>query len=206
LQKVIQSPYSRLPVYRGSLDQILGAISAKAVVAHFAASGSLPPIEQLLRPLPFVPGTLRSHRFIRFLQQEHSSKAMVVDEHGGVQGIISVKDVLWELFGEIGDELAEPEVTAEVLPDGSIRLPGSLRRGEVEQWLGTRWEGSATTVGGHIVAALGRLPVEGEQIEVDGVQLTVTDMSPTTVRWLVASPCPAQEPSAETPSPSIASS
>jgi CBS domain containing-hemolysin-like protein len=197
LQKVIRSPYSRLPVYRDSLDHILGAISTKDVVARFAASGSLPPIEQLLRPLPFVPGALRSHRFIRFLQEKHSSKAMVVDEHGGVQGIISIKDVLWELFGEIGDELAEPEAAVEALPDGSVRLPGSLRRGEVERWLRTRWEGPATTVGGHIIAALGRMPVEGEQVEIDGVQVTITDMSPTTVRWIVA--LPGSEPASEEP-------
>lgn len=202
LQKVIQSPYSWLPVYRGSLDEILGTISTKAVVECFAAGGSLPPIERLLSSIPFVPGALRSHRLIRFLQQERTSKAIVVDEHGSVRGIISITDVLWELFGEIGDELAEPEATAEALPNGSVRLPGSLRRAGVEHWLQTRWDGPAKTVGGHVVAALGRLPVAGEQLEIDGVQLTVTDMGPTTVRWIVAWPRSGPGRAAEAPSPS----
>lgn len=188
LKRILESPYSRLPVYRGSLDNILGAISTKAVVGHFAASGKLPPLEQLLRPIPFVPGALRSHRFIRFLQRERSSKAIVVDEHGGVQGIISIKDVLWELFGEIGDELAEPEPGPELLADGSVRLPGAMRLDEAEPWLRTRWEGSATTVGGHIIATLGRLPLEGDQLEIEGVGVTVAEMSPTAVRWVIVRP------------------
>lgn len=188
LEKLVRSPYSRLPVYRRSLDQIVGAISTKAVVERFAATGTLPPIEQLLRPIPFVPEALRSHRLVRFLQHERSTKAIVVDEHGGVQGIISIKDVLWELFGEVEDELAEPDAKVEVLSDGSVRLPGSLRRDEAQRWLGARWESSAATVGGHIVAALGRLPTQGEQVEVDGVQVTITEMGPRAVRWVVIRP------------------
>jgi putative hemolysin len=188
LKKIIQSPYSRIPVYRGSLDRILGAISTKVAVERFASSGKLPPIEQLLRPIPFVPEALHSHRFIRFLQQERSSKAIVVDEHGGVQGIISVKDVLWQLFGQVGDELAEQGAGVEVLADGSVRLPGSLRRDQVEQWLRTRWEGTATTVGGHVIETLGRLPMAGERVEIGSVSVTITDMTPTTVRWIIARP------------------
>lgn len=194
LKKIIQSPYSRLPVYSGSLDRILGAISTKVAVERFAATGTLPPIEQLLRPIPFVPEALHSHRFIRFLQQERSSKAIVVDEHGGVQGIISVKDVLWQLFGHVGTELTEPGAGVEVLSDGSVRLPGSLRRAEVEHWLRARWEGDAMTVGGHVIATLGRLPVAGERLEIDGVSVTVTEMTPTTVRWIVAQPRPEPPP------------
>lgn len=195
LKKIIQSPYSRIPVYRGSLDRILGAISSKLAVERFASSGKLPAIEQLLRPIPFVPEALHSHRFIRFLQQERSSKAIVVDEHGGVQGIISIKDVLWQLFGQVGDELTAP-AGVEVLADGSVRLPGSMRRDQVEPWLRTRWEGDATTVGGHVIAALGRLPLAGERVEIDGVSVTITDMSPTAVRWMIARPCSTRVPQA----------
>lgn len=188
LQKILHSPYSLLPVYRGSLDNILGGISSKAVVAHLAARGKLPSIEQLLRPMPFVPEALRSHRFIRFLQRERSSKAIVVDEHGGVQGLISAEDVLWELFGEIRDELREAEASAETLPDGTLRLPGSMRLDEAAHWLGTRWQGPAATVGGHITATLRRLPVEGDRLDIDGVTVTVTEMSTTAVSWVVAVP------------------
>lgn len=193
LERVLQSPYSRLPVYRGSLDHILGAVTSKAVVAHFASSGKLPPIEQMVRPIPFVPDTLRSHRLIRFLQRERSSKAIVVDEHGGVQGIITIEDVLWELFGEISDELKQPEVGAEALPDGTVRLPGSMRLEEAAAWLARRWEGPSMTLSGHIIETLRRLPVEGETLEIEGARVTIAEMSPTAVRWLVVRSMPAGE-------------
>jgi putative hemolysin len=192
LQRILASPYSRLPVYRESLDQIIGAVSTKDLVGLFAAGNEVPPLEQLLRPIPFVPESLRSHRFVRFLQQHRSSKAMVVDEHGGVQGIISIEDVLAALFGEIGDELKQPDPGAEPLPDGSVRLPGAMMLEEAAPWLPTRWDGPAATVGGHVVATLGRLPSAGERLEIDGVGVTISEMSPTAIRWIVVQPLPSE--------------
>src|SRR5690606_26222441 len=69
LQQILQSPYSRLPVYRGTLDAVVGAISTKQVVRLLAVRGELPPLEQLVRPMPFVPETLRAHKLVRFLQE-----------------------------------------------------------------------------------------------------------------------------------------
>jgi CBS domain containing-hemolysin-like protein len=105
-----------------------------------------------------------------------------------VQGIASIEDVLAELFGEIGDELKHPELGAEELPDGTVLLPGSMRLDEVEPWIGVAWEGTSATVGGHIVNALGRLPEEGEHLEIDGVEVTIHAMSPTAVRQVLAQP------------------
>jgi CBS domain containing-hemolysin-like protein len=68
-----------------------------------------------------------------------------------------------------------------------------MRLDEAEHWLGTRWQGPATTVGGHIVAALGRLPVQGESLTIDRVNVTVTDMGSTAVQWIVAEPQPERE-------------
>jgi CBS domain containing-hemolysin-like protein len=188
LQHILMSPYGRLPVYRESLDQILGAVTTKDVVGLFASRGVVPPLAKLLRPIPFVPGSLPAHRFVRFLQRHHSSNAIVVDEFGGVQGIISIEDLLGELFGELGDELKQPEPGAEQLPDGSVRLPGSMGLLEAEPWLTRQWSGAASTIGGHIVAHLGRLPNEGECVDIDGVRATITEMSPTGVRWVVLKP------------------
>lgn len=188
LKQILSSPYGRVPVYRGSLDHVLGAVSTKDVVGYFAARGEPPPIEQLLRPIPFVPGMLRAHRFVRFLQEQRSSKAIVVDEFGGVQGIISIEDVLGELFGDIGDELKPQELGAEVLPDGSARLPGSMRLDDAEPWLGTSPDSTAATVGGHIIAHLGRFPHQGERLHLDGTSVTVTEMGSTAIRWVVVHP------------------
>jgi CBS domain containing-hemolysin-like protein len=188
LQRILESPYSRVPVYQGSLDHILGAVNIKDVATSFAVRGEVSPLDKLIRPIPFVPESLRAHRFVRFLQEQQSSKAIVVDEFGGVHGIISIEDVLSQLFGELGDELKQPDPGAEPLEDGTVRLPGFMGLDEAEPWLGTRWEGSAATVGGHVIAQLGRLPIEGEQLSIDGVLVTVTEMSPTTVRSIVVHP------------------
>lgn len=188
LQRVLQSPFSRLPVYRETLDQVVGAISTKQIVRLLAVRGELPPLEQLVRPIPFVPETLRAHRLVRFLQENRSSKAIVVSEFGGVQGLISIEDVLSELFGDIGDELKSPEPGAERLPDGSMKLPGSIGLDEAAAWLGVRLEGSAATLAGYIVDHLGRMPDEEEQVELDGLRLTVIETGPTAVRWVIADP------------------
>jgi putative hemolysin len=188
LERLLLSPYSRVPIYRDSLDQVLGAVNIKDVASFLAIRGKMPSLEAVLRPMPFVPESLRAHRFVRLLQEKQSSKAIVVDEFGGIQGIISIEDVLTQLFGDIGDELKDIEPGIETLADGSVRLPGSMSLDEAERWLGTRWEGSASTVGGHIIAHLRRLPVQGESLEIDGVFVTVIDMGATAVRFVVVKP------------------
>jgi putative hemolysin len=201
MARILESPYSRVPIYQGTLDHILGAVNAKDVAGSFAIRGDVPPLAQMLRPLPFVPETLGAHRFVRILQEQQSSKAIVVDEYGSVRGIISIEDVLIELFGDIGDELKQPEPGPERLADGTVRLPGDMGLDEAEVWLGRRWQGPASTIGGHVVAHLGRVPATGEQMEIDGVDLTVTEKSPTTVRWVVVQPTriEAQTQSEDTP-------
>ena len=190
IARILESPYSRLPIYQGTLDDVVGAVNTKDVAKSFAMRGEVPPLAEMLRPIPFVPETLGAHRLVRLLQEQQSSKAIVVDEFGGVQGIISIEDVLAQLFGDVGDELKQPEPGPERLADGTLRLPGDMPLDEAEPWLGARWEGPATTVGGHVVAQLGRLPAAGERLEIDGVGVTVTEMSPTAVRWVVVQPRP----------------
>lgn len=197
LARVLESPYGWLPVYRGSLDDVLGVVSIKEVVAVFVAQGALPRLEQVLRPIPFVPESLRSHRFVRLLQEQRSARAMVVDEHGGIQGIISIEDVIADLFGELGDELKQPGAGPIRLPDGSLRVPGTMRLDEAEPWLRSRWAGRAVTAGGHVVDALGRLPQGGERLTIDGVEVTIAEMSATAIVWLTVIP-PAPGLEAET--------
>lgn len=197
LEQLLGSPYSRVPIYQDTLDHILGAVSTKELAGAFALRGELPPLAEVIRPIPFVPETLKAHRFVRMLQEQQHSKAIVVDEFGGVQGIISIEDVLTRLFGDIGDELKPGELGPERLVDGSVRLPGDMGLDEAEPWLGTRWEGPEATVGGHVVAQIGRLPTPGERFEVDGVDVTVTEMAPTAIRWMLVHPRPAPTPTEE---------
>jgi len=184
VERLRTSPYSRLPVYRGSLDAVLGVVSSKDLVHLFVQRGALPPLESLVRSLPFVPESMSADRLVHYLQERRASLAIVVDEYGGVQGLISVEDVLSELLGDLADELKEPDPGPETLGDGSTRLPGTMTLVDAEPWLGTRWTGTTTTVGGHVVEVLGRLPEPGEEHVIEGVHVKVLDMGPTAIRWL----------------------
>lgn len=181
VRRVLDSPYSRLPVYRETMDNLIGSVSTRDIVASYVTTGNIPPLAQLLRPIPFVPESLTADRLVGLLRRERSSKAIVVDEYGGVQGMISIDDLLAELFGELGDELKPMRGTAETLADGRVRLRGSMRPGEAEPWLGEAWEGSAATLSGLIMGRLGRLPKVGERVELAGAQITVLEVSATSV-------------------------
>lgn len=182
LQQVLASSYSRLPVYRDTIDQILGSVHTKDIVATYVRHGEIPALLQLLKPIPFVPASLTADRLVSLLQKERSSKAVVVDEFGGVQGIISVDDLLAELFGELAEERkADATSNAELLGDGRVKLRGSIRASAAEPWLGEPWEGPAATLGGMLMDKLGRLPVKGEVIELHGAEITVLEVGPTAV-------------------------
>jgi putative hemolysin len=189
LRQVLASNYSRLPVYRETIDQILGSVSTKDIVAAYVTRGEIPPLVQLLQPIAFVPAGLSADRLISLLQQERSSKAVVVDEFGGVQGMISVDDLLAELFGELAEERTnEATASAELLVDGRVKLRGSIRAAAAEPWLGELWEGSAATLGGMIVDKLGRLPRVGEHIELNGVEIAVLEVSLSAVTAVAVRP------------------
>jgi CBS domain containing-hemolysin-like protein len=182
LRRVLESTYSRLPVYRGTIDQVLGSVSTKDVVAAYITRGEVPPLAKLLRPMAFVPASLPADRLVALLRQERTTKAIVLDEFGNVQGMISVDDLLAELFGDLSDELkAAVTSTAELLLDGRVKLRGSMRAAAAEPWLGRRPEGAAATLGGLIVSELGRLPAAGEKVELCGAEVTVLEVSPTAV-------------------------
>jgi CBS domain containing-hemolysin-like protein len=123
------------------------------------------------------------------LRQERTSKAIVVDEFGGVQGMISVDDLLGELFGELGDELKPSATsTAELMADGRVKLRGSIRPAAAEAWLAEPWEGKAATLGGLIVDRLGRLPEAGEQLQLHGTEVTVLEVSSTAILSIAVRP------------------
>lgn len=182
LEKILVSPYSRLPVCRGSLDHIIGSVSSKDLASVFAEKGAIPPLESLIRPIPFVPESLRADRVIKFLEEQRTTKAVVVDEFGGVQGIITIEDVLAELLGEVGDELKEVEPDPTVDDEGRVILPGSLPLIEAEQWVGKAWTSTAATIGGHIVRSLGRLPRTGESSVVGGIEIEILEADPRAIR------------------------
>ena len=170
---VAQSPFSRLPVYRGSIDDVVGMLRTKDLV-HWRVSGEREvTLARLLRPIASVHESVTADRVLRELLVRRSHQALVVDEFGGTAGLLTLEDVLSELLGEVGDEFKSGDPAAEPLPDGRIRVPGAMAVDDAAALLNTRWEAEATTVGGLVTAALGHLPVPGERATVGNYEFEV---------------------------------
>jgi putative hemolysin len=173
LRRAAQSPYSRLPAYRGSLDNVVGMLHAKDLALQQVERAGLPSIEDLLRPVLFVHELMTAERILRLFRERRVQQAVVVDEFGGLAGLVTLGDVMEELMGEMADELKSIHPPPERLPDGRVRLPGLMRLEEAERWVGVRWEGGAETVGGHVTWALAHPPAPGERVTIGGIPVQV---------------------------------
>ncbi|MBZ0154590.1 MAG: hemolysin family protein [Alphaproteobacteria bacterium] len=188
LHQVANGPYTRLPVYRESVDTIVGMLHTKDLVVHYLAHGKVPSIEQVMRPVLYVPENVNAYRLLALLRDGRSHQAIVIDEYGGFIGLVTLEDVLTELFGEISDEFKGEQPQPERLPDGRVRLPGLMRLEDAEPWIGVCWKGESDTVGGHVTEALGHIPSVGERITIDGVTVEVEHMVHHAVASLIATP------------------
>jgi CBS domain containing-hemolysin-like protein len=173
---LVQSPYSRLPVYRDSIDNIVGILHTKDVVRWLVSGGpdsTRASVETLMRPITSVHESVTADRVLRQLRERRSHQALVVDEFGGTAGILTLEDVLTELIGDVGDEFKEGEPVPEVLADGRIRLPGDTAVQDAAALLGSEWETDVSTVGGLVTEALGHLPAPGERVTIGDYEFTV---------------------------------
>lgn len=187
LRIAAESPYTRLPVYEESLDRIIGMIHIRDLASR-ALNGPCPEIRELIRSVAFVPEGLTAERVLERLRDEKQHMAIVVDEFGGTAGLVTVGDVLDEIFGGLADEFKIEEAVPERLADGRVRLPGSMRLDEAATWIGVEWEGDVHTVGGMVVERLGRFPEPGERVVIDGVPVEVERVSKAVIDTVLAGP------------------
>jgi CBS domain containing-hemolysin-like protein len=160
---VASSPYSRLPVYRESLDNVVGVLHTRDLVQWFVDGSRQATLAELMRPISAVHESVTADRVLRHYRERRAHQALVVDEFGGTAGVITLEDVLSELVGEVGDEFKGGAPVAEPLPDGRVRLPGAMAVHDAAAALETVWDTDATTVGGLVTAALGDLPEPGDR-------------------------------------------
>ena len=142
---VAQSPFSRLPVYRDSIDNIVGMLHTKDLVRWRVSGARDEALASLLRPIASVHESVTVDKVLRELRERRSHLALVVDEFGGTAGLLTLEDVLSELLGDVGDEFKAGDPVAETLPDGHFRLPGSMAVDDAATLLNTEWETEATT-------------------------------------------------------------
>ena len=167
------SPYSRLPVYKGSIDNVVGLLHTRDLVRWFVAGDAVETLDTLIRPIASVHESVTADRVLKRLRERRTHQALVVDEFGGTSGLLTLEDVLSELVGDVGDEFKAGDPAAETLPDGRIRVPGSMTVDDAAVLLRAQWDTDATTVGGMVTAVLGHLPVAGEVVTIGDHLFTV---------------------------------
>jgi CBS domain containing-hemolysin-like protein len=171
--RIAESGHSRLPVYRERIDHVIGVVTALDILQRGATEEG---VKALLRPAYYVPDTKRIDDLLREMQRQRIQLAVVVDEYGGSEGIVSVEDVVEQIVGEIEDEHTRVPSTLTSLPDGSYLVAARLGIDELNETLD--WDlpkKDYETVGGLILSALGRIPRPGEQVVLDRYELSVVD-------------------------------
>jgi CBS domain containing-hemolysin-like protein len=187
LSVVISSPYTRLPVYQNSPDNIVGILHTKDLVTDYVAGNRRTSVQPLLRPIVRVPDSMPADRLLAFLREHRSHQALVTEPEGRVAGLITLEDVLGELLGGVADEFKGEELRAIVLSDGRLRLPGLMRLDQAAQVLGPQWKGS-DTVGAHVVAAVGRRPAPGERVDIHGAEVEIEAVDGGMVSSIIVRP------------------
>jgi CBS domain containing-hemolysin-like protein len=182
---VAQSPYSRLPVYRDSLDNIVGIVHTKDLVSWLVSDGANGSLASLIRPIASVHESVTADRILRELRERRAHQALVVDEFGGTAGLLTLEDVLAELVGDVGDEFKPADPVAEELSDGGVRLPGGMAVDDAATVLRTILETEAATVGGLVTAALGHLPLAGETVRIGDHEFEVERVAEKAVETVI---------------------
>jgi putative hemolysin len=180
---IAETGHSRIPVYEGTVDAILGLVYAKDLLLHLQCDGSRRPLREMLRPAYFVPETKKVDDLLREMQQRRIHMAIVVDEYGGTAGLVTVEDILEEIVGEIQDEYDAEEPSFEQVGEGEYILDARMNLDDVNDLLGADLPTeTADTLGGLIYDALGRVPVPGDQLEVGRWQIEVLTVSGRRIR------------------------
>jgi CBS domain containing-hemolysin-like protein len=196
LRRVVrEADHTRIPVYRDSLDTILGVIHAKDVLLRTRGGGPLPRPADLIRPIPLVPWSARALSLLETMRAEHAGMVVVLDEHGGTAGIVTLEDLVEEIVGELEDEHDRARVGV-VRTGRSITFDASLRPDELLDRTGISVPDGEEydTVAGFVTDQLDRIPELGDEAVIDGGTLRVERVVGTHVERLRFTPDPSAEP------------
>lgn len=172
-EAVLGGRYTRYPVYRGDRENVIGILHARDVAARALSGEPLPAVESMLRPATVVAETMPADELLRVMRRDHALLVVVLDEYGGLAGIVSSSDLLGEVLGVVPDDFGESRLGPEDLPGGGWRLPGRLAVDHAARTTGVAWPQGAVTVGGAVLDAFGRLPEPGERTELAGLEVEV---------------------------------
>jgi CBS domain containing-hemolysin-like protein len=188
LRTLRESGHSRFPLCEVGLDSVVGFVHAKEVLSAVATGQETDLRSMMRRPL-FVPDTQPLARLIARMQRTRNHCAVVVDEHGSSAGLAFLEDALEEIVGPIADEFDEPTEVVRNSGGGLLELSGSMALPEAEELLGAGDLGNeADTIGGHVVARLGRLPRPGDELTIGQYRIRIDEVGQRRIVRLVCEP------------------
>ena len=170
-----KKPFSRVPVYEGTIHNIKGIVYAQDVLQVPDTEAAVRTVDTLMRKdVYFVPESKLGSDLLREMQKNNIRMAIVVDEYGGVAGLVTIEDLVEEIVGEIGDEHDKSEIVRE--SDRSYVVPGNMDVDRLDELLGVRPEGKqSATIAGLVSEMAGRIPRKGDVVEEDGLRFEVLD-------------------------------
>ena len=175
IPQVMANAHSRFPVIDQSRDDIIGILLAKDLLRHYAGEEAFN-VREMLRPAVFVPESKRLNVLLREFRASRNHMAIVVDEYGGVAGLVTIEDVLEQIVGDIEDEYDFDEASDNILPEpgGRFRVKALTQIADFNADFGTEFPNDEhDTVGGLVIAHLGRLPKRGESLVIAGLKFQV---------------------------------
>lgn len=184
----LQTGYSRAPVYKDSIDNVIGLVYSKDLLAAWQKNNQSQTVSELLREAYFVPEAKKADDLLTELQAERIHMAVVVDEYGGTAGVVTIEDIVEEIVGEIRDEYDDAEeIPFQKIADDEFVFTGGIDLDDVNQLIGADLpKDTSETLGGFIYGWLGKVPVSGEIVEAGGLELTVEQVSGRRIRKIRA--------------------
>ena len=176
--KMLEHGHSRIPVFEGTIDQVLGVVYSRDLLPFLVEPKEHPPLPTIIRPAYFIPESKLLDDLLKELQEKRLQMAIVVDEYGGVEGLVTLEDLIEEIVGEIEDEFSRglepwvvPTSAGELVVDARVTLD------YISGLLATSIEHEdVDTVGGLVYSSLGKMPQVGDEVVVDGLTIEVVSL------------------------------
>lgn len=193
LQTILDSGHSRIPIYQGNIDNIIGLVYAKDLLRFWGQSLDSLVIEDILRAPYLVPESKRASELLKEFRETRVHIAIVIDEYGGTSGLVTIEDLLEEIVGDIQDEYDREEECLIAQDDGTLLVDGRLDVEDFEDYFAVEVaRDKFDTVGGYIVEQLGRVPTVGEKVQIDQFEMLIEKGDQRAVRLIRVYP-PATE-------------
>jgi CBS domain containing-hemolysin-like protein len=171
---IMERGYSRIPLYEGTIDNVVGVLYAKDFLRYLARGAHPPSLKDIARPPYFIPESKKVDELLGEMRLNRVHMAIVVDEYGGTAGLVTIEDLLEEIVGEIEDEYDRSEVTIERLSVDEAILDARVGIDDLNELFGLAVEGEDfDTVGGFVYHLLGRVPIPGDEVCADSLRLRV---------------------------------